>query len=83
MKTVAELNDKHFLITGSQKSTLCKAVQCIIDMRVAIHQNEKIVTLICRSVISNAFNSENYFCISYCAVLIQSNVMRGFILPQS
>lgn len=39
MKTVAELNDKHFLITGSQKSTLCKVVQCIIDMRVAVHQN--------------------------------------------
>lgn len=37
MKTVAELNDKHFLITGSQKSTLCKVVQCIIDMRVAVH----------------------------------------------
>lgn len=34
-------------------------------------------------MISNAFNSKNSICTSYCVVLIQSNVMRGLILSQS
>lgn len=36
-KTVADLNDKNFLITGSKNSNLWKVIKYIIDVQVAVH----------------------------------------------
>lgn len=45
MKTVAELNDKHFLAAENKKPTLCKVAQYIIVMQAAVHENSKTVML--------------------------------------